>query len=183
MAFYDNHDTNRFLEDGQDMEALKQATVLLLTINRIPQIYYGSEIMMNGKTNITDGNVRKDFPGGWEGDAQNAFTAEGRTAVQNETYDFFKKILHWRKGNEVISKGSMLHFIPENGVYVYQRSYNGKDVIVVLNGKSQETTLPLTNYGEILKGRTSGKEILTDQTIELSGELTLAPRQSMIIEL
>jgi len=74
MAFLDNHDTNRFLEDGNDIAELKQAVTLLLTIPRIPQLYYGTEIMMNGRKNVSDGYVRKDFPGGWAGDAQNAFT-------------------------------------------------------------------------------------------------------------
>ena len=83
MAFIENHDTDRFLKNGCDTLALKQALSLLLTMNRTPQLYYGTEILMNGTKEKTDGNVRKDFPGGFKGDSHNAFTREGRTAEEN----------------------------------------------------------------------------------------------------
>lgn len=183
MAFLDNHDTNRFLEDGHDIAALKQAITLLLTTRRIPQIYYGTEIMMNGKKDVSDGNVRKDFPGGWKDDAQNAFTREGRTTEQNEAFDYISKILHWRKGNEAISKGGMTQFLPQNGIYVYSRTYEGKTVMVILNGTSKEQSLPIKNYSEVIKNHVSGKDIVSDKAIDLTTDLHLSPRQSMIIEL
>ena len=84
MAFIENHDTDRFLGEGKDTLALKQALGLLLTINRIPQLYYGTEVLMNGTKTVTDGDVRRDFPGGFAGDKHNAFTAEGRTKEENQ---------------------------------------------------------------------------------------------------
>lgn len=183
MAFLDNHDTNRFLEDGNDIAELKQAVTLLLTIPRIPQLYYGTEIMMNGRKNVSDGYVRKDFPGGWEGDAQNAFTREGRTPIQNEIFDYISKLLHWRKDNAVISEGTMKHFIPQNGIYVYVRSFEGKAAIVILNGTSKEQVLPIKHYNEVLNNATTGKDIISEKNIDLTKDITLNPKQSMIIEL
>lgn len=183
MAFLDNHDTNRFLEDGNDIAELKQAVTLLLTIPRIPQLYYGTEIMMNGRKNVSDGYVRKDFPGGWAGDAQNAFTREGRTPIQNEIFDYISKLLHWRKDNAVISEGTMKHFIPQNGIYVYVRSFEGKAAMVILNGTSKEQVLPIKHYNEVLNNATTGKDIISEKNIDLTKDITLNPKQSMIIEL
>lgn len=116
MAFIENHDTDRFLGEGQDTLALKQALALLLTINRTPQLYYGTEVLMNGTKAKTDGYVRQDFPGGWTGDTNNAFTEEGRTKAQNDIFHWTSRLLHWRKGNEVITKGSQTQFCTYNGI-------------------------------------------------------------------
>lgn len=183
LAFIENHDTDRFLGEGQNFAMLKQATTLLLTTRRIPQLYYGTEIMMNGTKSKSDGYVRCDFPGGWAGDKQNAFTAEGRTELQNECYNFYKTILNWRKGNDVIAKGSMTQFMVQNGVYAYARQYEGKTVFVMLNGTDNETTLPLKFYKEILKDATQGKDILSGRTISFTEDLKMAPRESLVIEL
>lgn len=182
MAFLENHDTNRFLDNGADINALKQATTLLLTTRRIPQLYYGTEVMMNGTKDKSDGYVRKDFPGGWNADGQNAFTANGRTSIQNEAFNFTKKILQWRKGNNIIAKGSMIHFMPQNGVYVYARSFDGKSVLVVLNGTNKEQIIPVSPYSEVIKN-TTGKDIITETSIDLTKEIKLSPKQSMIIEM
>ena len=162
---------------------LKQATTLLLTTCRIPQLYYGTEILMNGVKAKSDGYVRKDFPGGWPGDRQNAFTREGRTPEQNECYDFYRTILNWRKGNNVIAKGSMTQFMVQNGVYAYARQYEGKTVFVMLNGTDSETTVPLKFYREILKDIPQGRDILSERTITFGEELKMQARESLVIEL
>ena len=183
LTFIENHDTDRFLEEGQDFASLKQAITMLLTVPRIPQLYYGTEVLMNGVKTITDGYVRKDFPGGWKDDKQNAFTAAGRTVAQNECFNFYKTILHWRKGNEVISQGSMTHFIVENSVYAYARQLNDKTVFVMLNGSDKEITADLSIYKEIIQGYTSGKDVLTGKTIQLGKELKMQPRETLLLEL
>ena len=139
--------------------------------------------MMNGTKAKGDGYVRQDFPGGWNDDKVSAFTPEGRTALQNESFDFFKKILHWRKGNEVIAKGNMTQFMVQNGVYAYARQYNNKTIFVLLNGTDKATTLPLKFYKEILANHQDGKDILTGKIVNLTKELTMNPRESLIIEL
>jgi neopullulanase len=184
LVFLENHDTDRFLlEMPSDLNVFKQAYTFLLTCRGIPQIYYGGEILMNGNKIIADGNIRKDFPGGWLGYTTNAFTPEGRTTLQNEAHDFLRKLLNWRKGNEVISKGSLMHFVPRNGAYVYVREYQGKKVLAILNGLDKENAINLDQYQEVLGGPVSGRDVLTDKTILLDKSLTLGPRETLLLEL
>lgn len=183
LAFYENHDTNRFLGEGQDLDALKQAATILLTTRRTPQLYYGTEVMMSGVKHKSDGYVRKDFPGGWEGDPANAFTAAGRTDLQNQSFDFFRTILNWRKGNDVIGKGDMIQFAPQYGVYVYARFYEGKTVLVMLNDMNEEVDLPMNYYREIVKENQQGKDIFTNRTITFGETLKMKAKESLVVEL
>jgi glycosidase len=183
LAFLENHDTDRFLDEGTNLPALEQAATLLLTTHRIPQLYYGTEVMMNGVKAKNDGYVRKDFPGGWSDYAKSAFNAAGRTEQQNASFDFFSRLLHWRQGNEVISKGGMTQFIPENGIYAYARQYNGKTVLVMLNGTDDNATVSLGCYKEIIKDSSEAHDVLSGKDITLNGELTMTPRQSLVLEL
>jgi len=183
LAFLENHDTDRFLGNTQNFRLLKQAATLLLTTHRIPQLYYGTEIMMNGTKDKSDGYVRKDFPGGWPDDNQSSFTAKGRTEIQNKCYIFFRTLLNWRKNNKIISRGKMIQFLPQKGVYVYARSYKGKYVLVMLNGSDKDTVLPLKYYKEILQGKNKGKDILTGNTVRLKNELKMESRETLVIEL
>ena len=182
MAFLENHDTDRFLGEGKDTVALKQALALLLTVNRTPQLYYGTEVLMNGTKHITDGNVRKDFPGGFPGDTKNCFTREGRTQAENAMFDWLSRLLHWRQGNEVITKGSQTQFIPYNGVYVIARQYKGRTVLTILNGKKSENKLSVARYAEVICGKTSATDVITGNKVDLSSGLLLSPRQALVIE-
>lgn len=182
MAFIENHDTDRFLGNGRDTLALKQALALLLTVNRIPQLYYGTEVLMNGTKEVTDGNVRKDFPGGFPGDEHNAFTREGRTRAEQSMYAWTSRLLKWRKGNEVISKGTQRQFIPYNGVYVIAREYQGKTVLTVLNGTSKPATWEVSRYAEVIKDCNAAKDILTNRRYDLSQNVEMKPRQSLVLE-
>ena len=182
MAFLDNHDTDRFLGNGKDSTALKQALALLLTINRIPQLYYGTEILLNGTKEKTDGNVRQDFPGGFPGDSKNAFTREGRTKAENAMFDWLSRLLHWRQGNEVITKGSQTQFIPYKGIYVIARQYQGKTVLTILNGKRSQATMAVERYSEAIGCHTQAKDVLTGTTYQLSKDLVLQPRQVLVLE-
>ncbi|MBO5824702.1 MAG: glycoside hydrolase family 13 protein [Prevotella sp.] len=182
MAFIENHDTDRFLGNGRDTLALKQALALLLTVNRIPQLYYGTEVLMNGTKEVTDGNVRKDFPGGFPGDAHNAFTAEGRTKAENAMFNWLSRLLHWRKGNDVITKGAQTQFIPYQGVYVIARQYNGKTVLTILNGKSTAATMQVKRYAEVIGSNARVKDVLTNRYYDLSKDLELRPRQVLVLE-
>lgn len=182
MAFIENHDTDRFLGNGKDSTALKQALALLLTVNRIPQLYYGTEVLMNGTKEKTDGNVRKDFPGGFPGDTRNAFTAEGRTRAENAMFTWLSRLLHWRQGNDVIAKGSQKQFIPYKGVYVVARQYNGKNVMTVINGTKKPATLSVKRYAEVIGGAVSAEDVLTGNTVALSGDVELSPRQVLVLE-
>ena len=183
MAFIENHDTDRFLGNGSDTLALKQALALLLTMNRIPQLYYGTEVLMKGTKEKTDGNVRKDFPGGFPGDKQNAFTAEGRTKEQNAMFVWLSRLLHWRKGNDVITQGRQTHFIPFNGIYVLARTLDKRRVLTIMNGTSKSATMPVARYAEVIGDAHEARDVLTGRTINLQNDIKLAPRATLVLEL
>lgn len=185
LTFLDNHDTDRFLiEEPDDLGVWKQAIAFLLTSRGIPQIYYGTEILMSGTKKETDGNVRRDFPGGFRGDKVNAFRKEGRTLLQNEAWDYISKLLNWRRSeaNEVIAKGAMKHFMPQNGIYAYRRKLDDKEVIVLLNGRDEANTVTMERTLEILPYGTSFTDVITGKPVVISPEMTFAPRQVMILQ-
>lgn len=184
LTFLDNHDTDRFLlEEPDDLGWWKQAITFLLTSRGIPQIYYGTELLMNGtRAAGGDGNVRRDMPGGFPGDKTDAFTAAGRTDKQNEAFDFIQKLLQWRRGNEAIARGSLKHFMPENGLYVYQRRSGDKEVTVILNGNDSPVTTTMERTLEILPYGSQRRDMLTGETITISPEMTFSPRQILILE-
>ncbi|MGM9798383.1 MAG: glycoside hydrolase family 13 protein [Parabacteroides sp.] len=187
LRFLENHDTDRFLREmpksSEDLYAYKQGITFLLTIPGIPQLYYGQELLMNGTKEKSDGYIRLDVPGGWAGDKVNQFEASGRTAVQNEAWTFMQTLLKWRRGNEVIAKGKMKHFMPNHGVYVYERSLNGKRVIVLMNGSSKAVELPLDRYAESLQGAVQGKDVLTGHTVALGTSLSMKAKEILVLEL
>jgi len=183
MAFIDNHDTDRFLGNGKDTLALKQALALLLTVKRIPQLYYGTEILMNGTKEVTDGNVRKVFPGGFPGDKHNAFTAEGRTKAENSMFKWLSALLHWRNGNETIIRGYQTQFIPYHGVYVVARRWHRHGVITILNGTRQPAVMEMSRYAELFDpDQKEAEDVITGRKYSLAKDLKLSPRQTLILE-
>ena len=184
LIFLDNHDTSRFFkkaEDTSNINRYKQAITYLLTTRGIPQIYYGTEILMAAEKSEGDGYLRRDFPGGWKGDTQNCFTEAGRTKLQNEAYTYMQKLLKWRKGNDVIGKGSMKHFSIKNGIYAYERKFEDRSAVIFLNGTNQKQELDLTAYKEILP-KESATDIISGKTVNLSGKIQLEARENMILE-
>jgi len=182
LAFIENHDTDRFLGNGRDTLALKQALALLLTVRRIPQLYYGTEVLMNGTKEVTDGNVRKDFPGGFPGDQHTCFTREGRSRAEQSMFTWLSRLLHWRQGNDVITKGRQVQFIPYGGVYVIARSHQGRTVLTVLNGTSQPATMQVARYAEVIGDTKRAKDILTGRYVDLSADVQMKPRQSLVLD-
>lgn len=185
MAFIDNHDTDRFLGNGKDSLALKQALALLLTVNRIPQLYYGTEIMMNGTKRRSDGYVRKDFPGGFPGDTHNAFTKEGRTRSEAAMFNWLSRLLHWRNGNETIIRGYQTQFIPHNGIYVIARRWHRNTVMTIINGTSKEQVLEVKRYEELLndgQDLTKVEDVPTGECYNLTKNLKMKPRQTLVLE-
>lgn len=183
LTFLDNHDTSRFASDkdkANNLTRYKQALAFMLTTRGIPQIYYGTEILMSGNKGNGDGALRRDFPGGWKGDVLNAFSEKGRTALQNEAFNYTRKLLQWRKGNLAVTKGNMKHFSIRQGVYVYQREYNGQSVVVFMNGTNSSQELELTPYREVLPSDSS-TDLLSEKTIKLTDKLSLNPRETLIL--
>lgn len=190
LRFLDNHDTERMMpEEPADLDAWKQAQTILLTVPGIPQIYYGTELLMAGDRKPGDGNVRRDMPGGFPGDSVNAFTAGGRTPLQNEAYDFLSTLLRWRRGSKAISTGSMLHFMPTNGIYLYKRyTDDGDEAVVILNGRDRELDVDMSRYAQALKPGQAYRDVLTGAEVipfpsdPAARTMKFSPRQILILE-
>lgn len=183
MTFLDNHDTDRFLlEMPEDLSWWKQAVTFLLTSRGIPQIYYGTEILMHGTKAKSDGYIRLDMPGGFPGDTTSVFSRSGRSELQNEAFDFMSKLLHYRRGNDAISKGSLKHFIPDNGLYTYERKYGNRRVVVMMNGRDEEITIPIEQTAEVLRFGSTMHDILSNKDIVIEPTMTFAPRAIYILE-
>ena len=187
LVFFENHDTERFNEIfNGDSRYYNMALTLISTVRGIPQIYYGSEIGMRGDKNKGgDADIRRDFPGGWKEDSQNAFNPTTQTPEQQDFYNFTQKILNWRKGKELIHTGKTKHYMPKEKVYVYFR-YNEKEkVMVVLNNNEKEQTFDLSRFSESLNGVSKGKDVVSGKEFSIStqNKLTIAPKSSLILEL
>jgi len=175
MVFLDNHDKSRiYTEVGEDATKTKMALSYMLMMPRIPQIYYGTEILMNDTANPGDhGLIRTDFPGGWEGDTVNAFTGEGLTAEQKDMQRFLKKILNYRKNSEAMQNGETKHFAPENKTYVLARYNDSETLVHIINKNDDSFELDLTRFEELgLNGKTL-KNVITGETINWSDKLVL----------
>lgn len=184
LTFVENHDTQRFNQIyGGDFSKYKMAVGLLATVRGIPQIYYGSEIGMAGDKGKGDGDIRRDFPGGWKGDAQSAFTDAGRTAEQKKFFDFTAKVFNWRKGKNVIHFGKTRQYLPEDNAYVFFRYDDKESVMVVTNSGASAKTLKLDRYAESIGRYKSGVDVISGKSIGLGNELTIEPQEILILEL
>ncbi|MCF6212912.1 MAG: glycoside hydrolase family 13 protein [Flavobacteriaceae bacterium] len=185
FVFIENHDTNRFNQIYKsDFNKYKLAMALIATVRGIPQIYYGSEIGMMGDKNQGDGDIRRDFPGGWTNDKQNAFTAAGRNDAQQKWFAFTKKLLNWRQKNTAVQTGKFSHYIPQNNVYVYFRHDTSKTVMVVLNNNAKAQILSLQRFSENLKGFTKGTDVLSGESFDFTNtSIKVKGKTPLIIEL
>lgn len=187
LRFLDNHDTERVIQNDIDsLDHWKQAITLLLTAPGIPQIYYGTELLMSGTRKGGDGMVRKDVPGGFPGDKTNAFTKEGRTKLQNEAYDYISAVNKWREGSKAAAEGKMKHFMPDNGLYVYERRAGDDSFIVVMNGRDKENEVDMSRYAEIIPEGKVYRDVVTGEIIELrpsgSKNRVFTPRETRILQ-
>jgi len=185
VIFLDNHDMTRFYtQTGKSLDAYKLGLSFIMTTRGIPQLYYGSEIVMEGDKSKGDGRLREDFPGGWTGDTKSVLAGTGLSEEENEALDFTKRILNWRKAKDVIHTGKLKHYIPNDGLYVYFRYNSDESVMVVINLNDKEgTTVNGGKYAESLEGFTAGTDIISGMKIENLNAFTIAPKTAMIIEL
>jgi neopullulanase len=183
LIFLDNHDMTRiFLSLQRDVKKLKMALTFLLTIRGIPQLYYGTELLMDGDGGYHP-NVRKDFPGGWAGDQVNAFTPEGRTKEQNDVFNYLKTLLDWRKTQDVIHNGKLTHYIPEDNVYVYFRHNANKTVMVVLNANATEKTLDMKRFEKNVAAYKGAEEIINKENYSNIQAIKIQPLSALVLEL
>lgn len=183
MIFLENHDTDRFNHKYPNIKDYTLAMVLLATHRGIPQIYYGSEIGMAGDKGKGDADIRQDFPGGWPGDSNNAFSPGGRTEIQEQYHAITKLLLNWRKNTPAIHYGKTVHFLPHENIYVYFRILDEQCVMVIINNSEKEQELKLDRFVEVLNNKSQGQEIISGKSVALKDKLSLNANSAMIIEL
>ncbi len=179
VIFLDNHDLSRsFSVLGEDINKYKMALGWLLTYRGIPQMYYGMEHLMKGLTSPNDGLVRKDFLGGWKTDSVNKFTAAGRTAEENDVFNYIKTLANFRKHSSAITSGKLMQYTPDDGLYVYFRYDATQTILCAMNTSDTVKTIDFNNYAERTKGFTNGKNLVTGQS---TGNKFTIPSKQMII--
>jgi glycosidase len=181
VTFLDNHDIARIygLLD-QDIRKYKMANAILLTTRGIPQMYYGSEILM--KATDGHGEIREDFWGGWPDDTINKFEAAGRTELENEAFEYIKTLANFRKNSKAITEGKLVQFVPKDGVYCYFRYTENEQVMVIMNASEEKRTESLSRYSERLLGSIKFTDIFTNSSVEITKTLELKPYETKIFK-
>ncbi|WP_430411272.1 glycoside hydrolase family 13 protein [Kordia sp.] len=183
MIFPDNHDMSRiFTQLNGDIPNTKMALSYQLVLPRIPQIYYGTEILMNDFEKPGDhGLIRTDFPGGWKGDTANAFTGEGLSVQQKDMQSYLKKLLNFRKTSKAIHDGKTTHFAPFMGTYFLFRTLGDETVVHIINKNKKPITIDLKRYAEMnLTGKTL-KNVITGETFIWNDDIELTKKGSIIL--
>ena len=181
--FLDNHDLDRIYSVvGEDYSKYKMSINWLLTLRGIPQMYYGTEILMKNFKNPTDAEVRKDFPGGWKEDTVNKFTKEGRTEQEQQAFTYVSSLANFRKTSSAIAKGKLMQYVPQNGLYVYFR-YDAKQTVMVISNTGDKSMKPDWNYyAERTTGFKQLKDVVSGNSIPLEG-FEIKPKESFVFEL
>jgi glycosidase len=184
VIFLDNHDLARyFTVVGEDMDRYKMGLAFLLTTRGIPMIYYGTEILLSGSGGGFGEGGRKDFPGGWEDDYFDKFRAINRTAAEQEAFTFVKTLANYRKSSNALTRGKLIHFIPDDGVYVYFRQGVDATVMVLLNARDEEQVVDTERYQEILIGFTGASDVVTGESYSELNEIEVPGRSTLVLEL
>ena len=171
-----------FVQVNEDVDLLKMGVAFFLTTRGIPQIYYGTEILMR-HDGSEHGDIRADYPGGWEGDKVNAFTNEGMSDEAKDMREYLSIIQNWRKNAVVIHDGKLIHFVPEDATYTYFRYTDDEAVMVILNKNAEAKTIKTDRFEEVISGYKSGKEIISGKTISDISEITIPAKSAVIVEL
>jgi glycosidase len=184
VVFPDNHDVNRlFTVLGERADLQRMAVAFFLTIRGIPQVFYGTELLMASPGPKNDGVIRSDFPGGWTGDRRNAFTGEGLTAAERDMQSYTRQLLQWRRTAPAIRDGKLTHFVPFDGVYVYFRHNAAQKVMVVLNNNDAPRTVETQRFREVLGSSVRGVDVVTRQVHDVTQSVAVPARSATILEL
>lgn len=185
VVFMDNHDMSRFYSMvNEDFNKYKSGMAMLLTLRGIPQIYYGTEILMKNYSN-PDGLVRSDFPGGWKADKVNKFTKAGRTENENQAFDFVSTLAKYRKNSAALTTGKLMQFIPEDGLFVYFRyaEDNKKTVMVIVNSEDKAKALKTARFAERIQTATAATNIITGEKIDNINTINIPASNTLVLEL
>lgn len=183
VIFLDNHDLSRFLSlVNEDEEKLRSGISWLMTCRGIPQLYYGTEVLMKGYTN-PDGLVRGDFPGGWQGDKVNVFKSEGLSSAQMETLRLTQTLGNFRKKSSAIKTGNMMQYVPDDGLYVYFRYDAFQTVMVVMNTATKEKEIDFSKFSERTNGFSSALNVVDNMSYKMINKCTIPPNRTWVLEL
>jgi neopullulanase len=183
VIFLDNHDMTRFFSQvGEDVDKQRMGIGWLLTCRGIPELYYGTEILMKGVDN-PDGWVRLDFPGGWEGDGKNAFTGNGLTEDEASVQALVKKLAHFRKGSPALCTGKMMQYVPKDGLYIYFRYDAHQTIMCVMNTGDDPQTIDFGQYAERTAGFARALDIVSGKEYDISEKIAIPCMQMLILEL
>lgn len=184
VIFLDNHDLDRYYSViGEDLKKYKMGIALLLTQRGIPQLYYGTEILMKNFKNPSDAEVRRDFPGGFPGDDTNKFVSSDRSQQENEAFNYVKTLANFRKKSTALMTGSFMQFVPQDGVYVYFRYDKNETVMCVFNQNDSEKTIDLSRFSERIKDYTKALDVATGTTFNLEPTLSLGGKYVLVMKL
>ena len=183
IIFLDNHDMSRFFSVvDEDVKKQKMGIQWLLTERGIPQMYYGTEIIMKGISN-PDGWVRLDFPGGWEGDKKNAFTGNGLTADEKSVQDLTVKLGNFRKSSSALKTGKLMHYIPEEGLYIYFRYDADQTIMCIMNTSKAGKTVDFAKYAERTEGFNTARNVITNETMRMADKVNIDGTEMFVLEL
>jgi len=183
MNFLDNHDINRYATVAKgDVSIYKMALAMLCTTRGYPQIYYGTEIMLDGIAGNYEGH-RFDFPGGWATDTRNAFEVSQRTKTEQEIFTYLKALLDFRKQSPALQTGRMKQFIPYDGIYVYFRYDDHKTVMVVANNNKEDKQLDLARFDEMQIQGKKAIEVTTRESVELNKTILLPAKTVLVLDI
>jgi neopullulanase len=184
VFFEGNHDTPRlFSQLNEDYDLYKMAIAYTLTMRGIPQLYYGTEILMRSPMQRDDCAVRSDFPGGWPGDKTNAFSTIGLSTQQKSAQALVKKLLNWRKSATAIHDGKLIHYSPLDGIYTYFRYNNKQKVMIVLNKNPQTTALDTSRFSQVITSETKAIDVISSNRYTLGEHMQVPARSALVLEL
>lgn len=155
----------------------------MLTTRGIPQLFYGTEILMSNPGTTDHGVIRTDFPGGWDNDTINAFTGKGLNEKQRDAQAFIKSLLNWRKTAPAIAKGKLSHYASENGLYVYFRHNDQQRIMVVINKNEHPIAINSSTYNAMTNRYTQAENVLTKARVQLDSPLDIPAKSAVIFEL
>ena len=181
VTFFANHDVPRFAsEEGSSPAKHKLAFGLAITLRGIPQIYYGDEIGMPGGG---DPDNRRDFPGGWIGDSNDAFVQSGRTRAQQEIFSYVQALLGVRREHEALRAGRLWHLASDESSYVFLRESEEEQITVAFNNSDKPRELRIPLNGTPAEKMAGISLLFGDAKAELDGhEIRLTmPGQSLSI--
>ncbi len=183
VLLLDNHDEPRFFSlVGENVEKQKMGFQWLLTCRGIPQLYYGSEVLMKG-FKAPDGLLRADFPGGWKEDAKNAFTGKGMSEDEKSTQDLVRKLANFRKNASALKTGKMTHYVPVDGLYVYFRYDENQTIMCVMNTSNTEKEIDFQKYDERTTGFTAAKNVISEEVLSTLKETFIPAMKMWVLEL